>query len=106
MPPLKAQLLLAESLAAYFPEMVFTDSGITVQLHRNTQHYRLDVGMREDECRIRRQESGENLAVCRHIALNLLTEEKSFKAGVKRKQKRANRNNEYLSQVLAGRGGS
>lgn len=67
-------------------------------------HYRLDVGMREDECRIRRQESGENLAVCRHIALNLLTEEKSFKAGVKRKQKRANRNNEYLSQVLAGRG--
>lgn len=36
MPPLKAQLLLAESLAAYFPEMVFTDSGITVQLHRNT----------------------------------------------------------------------
>ncbi|WP_223953454.1 hypothetical protein, partial [Aeromonas caviae] len=37
MPPLKAQLLLAESLAAYFPEMVFTDSGITVQIHRNTQ---------------------------------------------------------------------
>ena len=36
MPPLKAQLLLAESLAAYFPEMVFTDSGITVQLHQNT----------------------------------------------------------------------
>lgn len=36
MPPLKAQLLLAESLAAYFPEMVFTDSGITVQIHRNT----------------------------------------------------------------------
>ncbi len=67
-------------------------------------HYRLDVGMRVDECRIRRQESGENLAVCRHIALNLLTEEKSFKAGVKRKQKRANRNNEYLSQVLAGHG--
>ena len=38
MPPLKAQLLLEESLSAYFPEMVFTDSGITVQLHRNTQH--------------------------------------------------------------------
>ncbi|TNI14551.1 hypothetical protein CF134_15545, partial [Aeromonas salmonicida] len=34
---LKAQLLLEESLSAYFPEMVFTDSGITVQLHRNTQ---------------------------------------------------------------------
>ncbi|WP_223930787.1 hypothetical protein, partial [Aeromonas caviae] len=42
-PPLKAQLLLAESLAAYFPEMVFTDSGITVQIHRNTQNYRAQV---------------------------------------------------------------
>ncbi|MGX9079630.1 hypothetical protein ACWTQY_27570, partial [Klebsiella pneumoniae] len=30
-------LLLEESLSAYFPEMVFTYSGITVQLHRNTQ---------------------------------------------------------------------
>ncbi len=40
MPPLKAQLLLEESLSAYFPEMVFTDSGITVQLHRNTQKHR------------------------------------------------------------------
>lgn len=40
MPPLKAQLLLEESLSAYFPEMVFTDSGITVQLHRNTQLYK------------------------------------------------------------------
>ena len=41
MPPLKAQLLLEESLSAYFPEMVFTDSGITVQLHRNTQRVSL-----------------------------------------------------------------
>ena len=43
MPPLKAQLLLAESLAAYFPEMVFTDSGITVQIHRNTHWAREPV---------------------------------------------------------------
>lgn len=50
-------------------------------------HYRLDVGMREDESRIRREESGEDLAVCRHIALNLLTEEKSFKAGGEAKAK-------------------
>ncbi len=43
MPPLKAQLLLAESLAAYFPEMVFTDSGITVQIHRNTHRSAIAV---------------------------------------------------------------
>ena len=69
-------------------------------------HWRLDVGMNEDSCRIQREQAGENLAVVRHIALNLLTEEKTFKAGIKRKQKKANRNNTYLSQVLAGKGAS
>ncbi|MGU5285518.1 ISAs1 family transposase, partial [Escherichia coli] len=49
---------------------------------------------------------GENLAVCRHIAMNLLTAENSFKAGIKRKQKRAGRKNEYLSLILAGCGPS
>ncbi|WP_372198718.1 ISAs1 family transposase [Vibrio sp. 10N.286.52.E2] len=51
----------------------------------NQMHWRLDVGFKEDECRIRREQAGENLAVIRHIALNLLTEEISFKAGIKRK---------------------
>ena len=69
-------------------------------------HWRLDVGFKEDSCRIRRDQAGENFAVVRHIALNLLTAESSFKAGIKRKQKKANRNNAYLSQVLAGHGSS
>ncbi len=72
----------------------------------NQLHWRLDVGMREDECAIIRGAAAENLAVCRHIAMNLLTADKSFKAGIKRKQKRAGRNNEYLSQILAGCGSS
>ncbi|MBO1520183.1 ISAs1 family transposase [Oceanisphaera pacifica] len=67
-------------------------------------HWRLDVGMREDECRIRREQAGENFAAIRHIALNLLSADTSFKAGIKRKQKRAGRNNEYLSRLLAGQG--
>ncbi|OIN05327.1 ISAs1 family transposase [Oceanisphaera psychrotolerans] len=67
-------------------------------------HWRLDVGMREDNCRIRREEAGENFAALRHIAFNLLNAEVSFKAGIKRKQKRAGRNNDYLSRVLAGQG--
>lgn len=65
----------------------------------NQLHWRLDMGMREDECQIVRGEAGENLAVCRHIAMNLLTAENSFKAGIKRKQKRAGRKNEYLSLI-------
>ncbi|MBD1577395.1 ISAs1 family transposase, partial [Vibrio sp. S11_S32] len=72
---------------------------IEVQLH-----WRLDVGFNEDSCRIRREQAGENLAVIRHAVINLLTEEKSFKAGIKRKQKKANRNNDYLSKVLVGQG--
>lgn len=67
-------------------------------------HWRLDVGMREDECRIRREQGGENFAAIRHIAFNLLNADTSFKAGIKRKQKRAGRNNEYLSRILAGQG--
>lgn len=72
----------------------------------NQMHWRLDVGFNEDSCSIRREQAGENLAVARHIALNLLTAEKSFKAGIKRKQKKANRSNAYLSLVLAGQGAS
>jgi len=68
----------------------------------NQLHWRLDVGFNEDSCRIRRDQAGENFAVVRHIALNLLTAETSFKTGIKRKQKKANRNNTYLSKVLAG----
>ncbi|CAK3029767.1 hypothetical protein VCRA219O19_80037 [Vibrio crassostreae] len=54
--------------------------------------------------RLRREQAGEDLAVIRHIALNLLTEETSFKAGIKRKQKKVNRSNSYFSQVLQGKG--
>lgn len=48
----------------------------------NQVHWRLDFGFKEDECRIRREQAGENLAVIRHIALNLLTEETIKKQSV------------------------
>ncbi|MBL1376497.1 hypothetical protein JKV55_03990 [Zobellella sp. CGMCC 1.18722] len=64
--------------------------------------------MREDECPYvrnkRREQAGENMATIRHIAFNALKADTSFKAGMKRKQKRASRNNAYLSHVLAGLG--
>lgn len=66
----------------------------------------LEFGMREAECQIIRGEGAENLVVCRHAAMNLLTADTSFKARIKRKQKRAGRNNEYLSQILFGCGTS
>ncbi len=65
-------------------------------------HWKLDVALREDACRIRRGDAAENFSKIRHIALNLLNSDKSFKAGIKRKQKRAGRSESYLAQVLTG----
>ena len=47
------------------------------------------VVFREDECRIRAGHAGENFAVMRHIALNLLKAVKGTKVGVKNRRIRA-----------------
>jgi predicted transposase YbfD/YdcC len=63
-------------------------------------HWELDVALREDACSIRRGDGAENLSKIRHIALNLVNSDKSLKAGIQRKQKRAGKSESYLSQVL------
>ena len=59
-----------------------------------------DVQFQEDDSRIRKDNSPENLAVIRQIALNLLNQEKTIKTGIKNKRKRAGWNNNYLLKVL------
>ncbi|CAN5364034.1 hypothetical protein BH18ACI2_BH18ACI2_08510 [soil metagenome] len=44
--------------------------------------------------------ASENVAVLRHIALNLLKQEKSCKLDIKRKQLKAGWNHDYLLEVL------
>jgi predicted transposase YbfD/YdcC len=66
----------------------------------NCLHYVLDVGMRADACRIRRDHAPVNMALLRSIALNLLRQEKSRRAGVKAKQKLAGWDNDYLLKLL------
>ncbi len=68
----------------------------------NSLHWRLDIAFREDESRIRKGYGAENLAILRHIALNLLEKENTAKVGIKNKRLMAGWDNSYLEKVLAG----
>jgi predicted transposase YbfD/YdcC len=67
----------------------------------NELHWVLDVQMKEDQCRVRKGFAPENLAVLRHIALNLLKQEKTAKGGIHAKQLQAAWSEDYLLKVLA-----
>jgi predicted transposase YbfD/YdcC len=66
----------------------------------NQVHWILDIAFREDESRVRKDHAAENLAVLRHIALNLLKKEKTAKGGIHAKRLHAGWNNDYLLAVL------
>lgn len=66
----------------------------------NELHWSLDVSFNEDQCRVRKDHGAENFAVIRHIALNLLKQEKSAKVGIRNKRLKAASNEKYMLKVL------
>lgn len=68
----------------------------------NRLHWVLDIAFREDMSRVRKDHAPENLAILRHIALNMLKQENSLKSGIHGKRLRAGWDEDYLLKVLAG----
>ena len=66
----------------------------------NGLHWVLDIAFREDESRIRKDHAPQNMAVLRHLALNLLKQETSAKVGIAAKRKMAGWDNDYLLNVV------
>ena len=68
----------------------------------NGLHWVLDLAFNEDRSRVRKDHSPANLAVLRHMAVNLLKQETSAKGGIKAKRLQAGWNEDYLLKVLSG----
>jgi predicted transposase YbfD/YdcC len=91
----------------YYISSLVSDAERILQIVRkhwaieNELHWVLDVAMNEDRSRVRKDQSPENLAVLRHIALNLLKQEKTAKGGIRAKQFQAALKEDYLLKVLA-----
>ena len=66
----------------------------------NSLHWSLDISFREDESRVRIGHAGQNLALVRKLALNLLRREKSATMGIKAKRLQAGWSEDYLLAVL------
>jgi len=66
----------------------------------NKLHWVLDVSFDEDSCMIYREKAAANLAAIRHIALNMMRQEKSRKLSIPRKKRALMMDPDYLDTVL------
>jgi predicted transposase YbfD/YdcC len=66
----------------------------------NSLHWVLDVAFREDEARIRKDNSPANMGTIRRAAYNMIKQEKTEKVGVAIKRKIAGWNKKYLEKII------
>lgn len=66
----------------------------------NSLHWVLDVSFHEDACRIHRDFAPQNMALLRHLALNLLSKDSSSKRGIAARRKKAAWDQTYLIKLL------
>ncbi|MCB9134246.1 MAG: ISAs1 family transposase [Anaerolineales bacterium] len=66
----------------------------------NQVHWVLDVAFQEDASRVRKGYSPENLAILRHMALNMLRKEKTAHGGIQAKRLQAAWDHNYLLTIL------
>lgn len=66
----------------------------------NNLHWKLDVGLHEDDCQIYRGHADQNLAAMRKVVLGLLEKEKTFKHGIRLKCQKAALSARYLRKVV------
>lgn len=67
----------------------------------NKLHWVLDVAFREDLSRVRQGYAAENLAVIRHLVLNLLRQETTAKVGIQNKRMRCAWDIDYRNKVIS-----
>lgn len=67
----------------------------------NSLHWVLDVDFGEDNMRMRAGFAAENMNILRHLSLNLLKSEKSYKGSINLKRKKCLLSTDYLLKVFA-----
>lgn len=85
------------------PYKKYRKMGEAIRQHwqiENGLHYKLDVGMNEDQCPIYRGYADINLSIMRKIVLKLLVDDKSSQEGITLKRMKAALSNQYLKKVI------
>jgi predicted transposase YbfD/YdcC len=70
----------------------------------NNLHWVLDVAFDEDQSRVRKDNAPENMAMLRHVALNLIKADKLVKRGVQTRRKLAGWDENFLAHLLGVKG--